>query len=128
MHINKYNPSESIAADEWLAIDELERSDLVREFHEGLDGPPDEDSLPGHVIIHVIVENQIAMDVELVPETIAKLVRQGLDRHEAVHAVGALISVQMFNLSQGKIEKFCPRKYKRQLTKLTAKRWLKGKY
>jgi len=126
--MKKYNPSESIDANDWLAVGELERSELVRRFHQGLDEPLPEDSLPGHALIHVIVENQIATDVELVPETIAKLVRQGLDRHEAVHAIGALISAQMFNLAQGNIEKVCTVKYKRQLKKLTAKRWLKGKY
>ena len=126
--MQEYNPSNSIDAHEWLAVDELERSELVRKFHRGLDEPLSQDSLPRHALIHVIVENQIASDVELVPETIAKLVRQGLDRHEAVHAIGALISAQMFNLAQGNIENFCTLKYKRQLKKLTAKRWLKGKY
>ena len=125
--MQEYNPSNSIDADEWLEVDELMRSELVRKFHRGLDKPLPEDSLPGHALIHVIVENQIATNIELVPETIAKLVRQGLDRHEAVHAIGALISAQMFNLAQGNIEKFCTVKYKRQLKKLTAKRWLKGK-
>ncbi len=125
--MQEYNPSNSIDADEWLEVDELMRSELVRKFHRGLDEPLSEDSLPGHALIHVIVENQIATNIELVPETIAKLVRQGLDRHEAVHAIGALISAQMFNLAQGNIEKFCTVKYKRQLKKLTAKRWLKGK-
>lgn len=86
------------------------------------------DALSAHSSIHVIVENQLAMGVELIPATIAKLTRQGLDRHEAIHAIGAIITVDIFDMLKGNIQEFSPSKYRRKLEKITAKRWLKGQY
>lgn len=48
-------------------------------------------------MVHVIVENQISLKVDSVLETIEKLTRQGLDRHEAIHAVGAVLSEDIFD-------------------------------
>ena len=126
--MEKYDPINSIEPDEWLALDEQERIDLVRSFHETLDDKMPSDALSVHSSIHVIVENQLAMGVELIPETIAKLTRQGLDRHEAIHAIGAIISVDIFDMLKGNIQEFSPIKYRRKLEKITAKRWLKGQY
>jgi hypothetical protein len=55
-----------------------------------------------HAAIHVAVENQIAMGVELVGETVARLVAEGLDRHEAIHAIGALLAEDVFALARGR--------------------------
>ena len=78
--------------------------------------------------IHAIVENQLAMGVELVPETIKKLIRQGLYRHEAIHAIGAIVAEDMFNLMKGNIKEFSLQRYRRRLEKITAKRWRRGQY
>ncbi len=126
--MEKYNPFKSIDPAEWLEFDEGERIELVQEFHESLEDELPDDALSMHSMIHVIVENQIAMGVELLPETIAKLTRQGLDRHEAIHAIGAIISEDIFNIVKGNVEAFSPKKYRRKLEKITAKRWLKGQY
>ena len=126
--MDKYEPSKSITPDEWLVLDEEERVDLVRKFHEELDDEMPEDALSFHSSIHVIVENQLAMGVELIPETIAKLTRQGLDRHEAIHAIGAIMSEDVFNIIKDSIQEFSPKNYRRKLEKITAKRWRKGQY
>lgn len=68
------------------------------------------------------------MGVELIPETIAKLTRQGLNRYEAIHAIGAIISEDIFDLLKGNMEEFSQKNYRRKLDKITAKRWLKGQY
>ena len=68
------------------------------------------------------------MGVELIPETIAKLIRQGLDRHEAIHAIGAIISEDIFYIMRRELTEFSPKQYRRKLEKLTAKRWRKGQY
>ncbi len=99
--MEKYDPAKSIDAGEWLELDEAERIELVQRFHEGLDEEMPDDALSLHTSIHVIVENQLAMGVELVPETIEKLLRQGLDRHEAIHAIGAILSGDIFDLMKG---------------------------
>ncbi len=126
--MDKYDPANPIGAEEWLALDEAKQIELVRDFHAELDLEMPVDALSIHSSIHVIVENQLAMGVELIPETIAKLTRQGLNRHEAIHAIGAILSEDIFDLVKGNIEEFSPTKYRRKLEKITAKRWLKGKY
>ncbi|PKG96173.1 hypothetical protein [Paraglaciecola sp. MB-3u-78] len=126
--MDKYDPANPIGSEEWLALDEAKQIELVRDFHAELDLEMPVDALSIHLSIHVIVENQLAMGVELIPETIAKLTRQGLNRHEAIHVIGAILSEDIFDLVKGNIEEFSPTKYRRRLEKITAKRWLKGKY
>ncbi len=123
-----YDPTKPINPEQWLSLDEVERVDLVRCFHESLDDEMPDDALSTHSSIHVIVENQLAMGVEYIPDTIAKLTRQGLDRHEAIHAIGAIITEDIYDIVKGNIQEFSPKKYRRKLEKITAKRWRKGQY
>jgi hypothetical protein len=126
--MNNYSPDKSINPEEWLALDEGERIALVKAFHENLDDGLPEDAIPLHSSIHAIVETQLAMGVESVPETIEKLIRQGLDRHEAIHAVGAILSEDMFDMLKGNIKEFSSKRYRKRLEKITAKRWRRGQY
>ncbi|MDU0355483.1 hypothetical protein RS130_17660 [Paraglaciecola aquimarina] len=123
-----YDPDNSIEPDAWLALDEATQIDLVWRYHAGLDLDMPVEALSVHSSIHVIVENQLALGVNLLAETVAKLTRQGLDRHEAIHAIGAIISKDVFDIIKGSTEEFSPVKYRRKLQKITAKRWLKGQY
>lgn len=125
--MEKYDPN-SVDSQAWLALDEVKRIELVRDFHEQLDLEMSDDALMAHSSIHAIVENQLAMGVYLIPETIAKLTRQGLERHEAIHAIGAILSEDIFDMIKGNITEFSPARYRRKLEKITAKRWLKGQY
>ena len=54
--------------------------------------------------------------------------RQGLDRHEAVHAIGAVLLGDIHELLNSERERFDLRRYRSRLNKLTAKKWRKGKY
>lgn len=126
--MEKYDPTKPILADEWLALDEQEQIELVRSFHDTIDNEMPSDALSVHSSVHVIVENQLAMGVELIPQTIAKLMRQGLDRHEAIHAIGAIVSADIFDILSGDMQEFSPTRYRRKLEKITAKRWIKGQY
>jgi hypothetical protein len=58
-------------------------------------------SLPNHRLhaaIHVIVENQIALGEEVVVEALDRLRRQGLSRHDAIHAIGMVLNEHIFNV------------------------------
>ena len=126
--MEEYNPSISPSPEDWLAMDQYERVELVREFlknHE--DDLPDE-AVKLHSLIHVIVENQLALGVEFIPEAVAKLIRQGLDRHEAIHAIGAIVSEDIIELMNGNNTEFSPNQYRKKLEKITAKRWRKGQW
>jgi len=45
-----------------------------------------------HATIHSVVENQVALGEDAVVETFARLRSGGLTRHEAVHAIGAVLA------------------------------------
>jgi hypothetical protein len=126
--MESYDPSIQPNANEWLEATDYVKTALVREFHEQNEEGLDEEALTIHSTVHVIVENQLAMGVELLPETIAKLVRQGLSRHEAIHAIGAIITEDIYNIIRGNKNEFSPKQYRRKLEKITAKRWKKGQF
>lgn len=126
--MNQYDPDKAMAPEAWLEIDEQERIKWVRSFHEGIGEEMPEDALRMHSLVHVIIENQAAMGVDTVVKTLTKLTKQGLDRHEAIHAVGAILSEELFELLKGNIQEISPTKYKRKFEKITAKRWRKGQY
>lgn len=86
--MHRYDPDVAPDPEAWLALDEDERIDLIDEYHrEARIRVP---NLALHAAIHTLVENQIAVGDELpVRRTVERLVREGLDRHDALHAVGA---------------------------------------
>ena len=123
--MQNYNPAICPPADIWLEEDEDHRINMVVDFHsaQGIELP--DEML--HALIHVIVENQIALGINSVLEAETRLQRQGLDRHETVHAIGAVLSGQLHG-ALTKSTEFNDAKYKSRLNKLTAKRWKKGKW
>jgi hypothetical protein len=55
-----------------------------------------------HIEIHMMVESQIALArPPEVPETVERLQDGGLTRHEAVHAVGKALTLEMHHAIQG---------------------------
>jgi hypothetical protein len=88
--IQRYDPLEAPDPQEWLALDEEERLELVEEYHRSarIRLP----NLAAHAATHTIVENQIALaDDTPARRTAERLMREGLDRHEAIHAIGMVL-------------------------------------
>lgn len=114
-----YHPLIEPNKDEWLESSEYDRIDAVRKYHENSDEDEFEEgnALSIHSMLHVIVENQLAMGIELNPETIEKLTQQGLDRHEAIYAIGAIISDDIFYIVRGDKTEFSPTEYQKKLEK-----------
>ena len=119
-----YDPLSAPDPDEWQSMEETELMILVVDHHResGVDLPDEQ----VHAIIHVVVENQVAMGDEIpVEETLKRLVREGLDRHDAIHAVGAvLFGFMQEMLSADDTSPDANEKYYDQLRKLTAAAWL----
>jgi hypothetical protein len=66
----------------WLELDETERVDVVIEYHRRIGVQLETPEL--HATAHVVVENQVALgEVTPVPETLDRLMDEGLDRHGA---------------------------------------------
>ena len=110
----------------WLALDEGERIVMIEEYHEahptGIPGPD------AHAIIHAIVENQVAEgDTLPVSEKLRQLMAQGLDRHEAIHAIGSVLAKHVFAIAKGKTTTGDPNiAYFRALKRLNARKWLRS--
>lgn len=94
--IPEYDPFVEPDPDQWLALDEEERIDLVMAYHRraGTRFPRQK----VHALFHVIVESQIADAVLPVRGTVERLMAEGLDRHEAIHAVGSVLAGHMNDL------------------------------
>ena len=124
--MDKYDPMVAPDPDTWLALDESERLDLVGDFHteHGIDLP----NARLHAIAHVVVENQIAAgDPILVPEKLRQLMAQGLDRHDAIHAIGSVLMGHLTDLAAGRMGDADPnRRYGSALRRLNARQWLRS--
>jgi hypothetical protein len=96
---------------------------LVCEFHrrEKIDLP--DEML--HAVIHVVVENQVAArDQLIVEEKLNQLMREGLDRHDAVHAIGSVLIEHIYNMRSGDFDEVDPNeRYLEALEQLTAESW-----
>jgi predicted RNase H-like HicB family nuclease len=95
----RYDPERAPDPEWWLALDEHERMHLVEEYHRKT-----RVRLPNataHAVFHVIIENQVALGSEIpVAATLTRLMKQGLDRHEALHAIASVLAGHMHALFQ----------------------------
>lgn len=121
-----YDPDTAPAPADWLAADEGERIEAVSSYHRRR-----RITLPNaqlHAVIHVVVENQIALAEAVVAETLARLQREGLDRHDAIHAIGSVLAEDLYTLMK-EDERSSGETYQRyleRLQRLTAKAWRSG--
>jgi hypothetical protein len=87
--IPAYDPFTGPDVEQWLALDEQERIDLVSDYHRRARIRPPSPQV--HATIHAVVESQIA-DAELpVRRVLQRLMSEGLDRHDAIHAIGSVL-------------------------------------
>jgi hypothetical protein len=92
----RYDPERDPDPEMWLELDEGERIHLVEQQHRAArERVP---NLMAHAGIHVAVENQIAMGTPDVVVTMQRLLREGLMRHDALHAVGSVLAGHMFEI------------------------------
>ena len=124
--MDSYDPNRSRAAAQWLQLDEAERIELVSSYHRRK-----KIHLPNaqlHAVIHVVVENQLALGEQVVVETLARLQREGLSRHDALHAIGSVLATDLYELMKESSEPSgdAYRRYLERLQKLTAKNWRAG--
>lgn len=90
----------------WLSSDEDERIEAVAEYHRSLREPhPATPSPQLHAGIHATVEYQIALGDETpVKATLERLLREGLERHDAIHAIGSVLAEHMWTLMRDEVE------------------------
>jgi hypothetical protein len=122
--MDAYDPASDPDPTEWLALDESERITLAEEYHR-----KSGESLPNprlHATLHNVVETQIAMGDELpVRRTLVRLMKEGLHRHDAIHAIAAELANALYQLGKdpGNPATDPNRIYFKALERLTARRW-----
>jgi hypothetical protein len=120
----QYDPYQHIASEAWQALDESERIELVRQYHRRNRIRLPNESL--HATIHVIVENQVALGDRFPARAVLlRLMEEGLDRHEAVHAIGSVLSERLFVALREESGADLNAQYVEKLNRLTAESWRK---
>jgi len=124
--MDSYDPDTSLNATDWLETDEGERIELVSSYHRRK-----KSRLPNaqlHSVIHVVVENQLALEEAIVVETLARLQAEGLSRHDALHAIGSVLAADLYELMQESSEATGDvfRRYLERLQELTSEKWRTG--
>lgn len=121
MNLDIYDPLVAPDPDVWLSLDEQERIILVTDHHRHASAELPNEEL--HAMMHVVVENQIAEGDEIPTRaTLDRLIVEGLDRHEAIHAIAGVLAEFMFEALGGGVSGG-NEKYYRQLEKLNAAEW-----
>lgn len=123
--MNTYDPHRAPDPDAWLSLDESQRIHLIRRYHQKARVKLPNERL--HATFHAIVENQAALGDELpVRATLDRLMDEGLDRHDAVHAIAHWLSEfimdlhTLADLSEGDVKE----QYLSELEAITAADWL----
>jgi hypothetical protein len=122
----EYDPMMAPDRTEWLEADENDRIHAVLQFHDG--DLNDDKRDRAHAAIHAAVETQIAMGDETPTEaTLHRLMRQGLSRHDAIHAIGNVLTVMMWEMATSSTP-YSDKKYAAALKRLTAAKWRRGEH
>lgn len=130
-----YDPLIEPDPDDWLATDEQQRLDVIERYHrrKGFETGRAE----AHAAMHAVVENQIAEGDRLpVRRTLLRLMDEGLDRHDAIHAIASVLAghlnahlreagSQARRPGQQSDRNFMGR-YFSELEELTAESWLRS--
>src|SRR2546430_4913718 len=100
----EYDPDVDPEPAEWLLLDEGERIALVENYHEAAGIRVPNQLL--HATIHTTVETQVAMGNEIpVRRTLTRLMDEGLERHEAIHAIGSILAEHIFVIVKEKTKR-----------------------
>ena len=118
----RYDPTVPPKPTEWLALDEGEQIALVEKYHRraGIDLP----NATLHALSHTTVERQLAARLSPVVSALQRLQAEGLDRHDAIHAIGSVLAEHMRQLLIGELDLPDPNPvYFAALDRLSATSW-----
>ena len=133
--IQEYDALVEPDPDDWLATDEQSRIDVIESYHRREGIAVERATL--HATMHAVVENQIAEGDQLpVRRILLRLMAEGLDRHEAIHAIAAVLAGHInelmrtpalqTRLAERQSDDELNAGYFSELEKLTAEGWLRS--
>lgn len=119
-----YNPLQDPDPQEWLSLDEQERIGLIKKFHKKakIRMP----NVTAHSAMHAMIENHIARGDELPNRKLRQLMDEGLDRHDAIHAMAWILSLQIYRAMKSGGSSNWFKSYLASLEDLTAENWLRS--
>lgn len=116
----RYDPEVAPDPSRWQELDEQERIMLTEAYHRraGIEVP----NMTLHATVHAIIENQVAMgDESPTRRAIERLMGEGLDRHDAVHAVASVLAAHINDTLQAGSPN--NKAYDEAVERLTAESW-----
>jgi hypothetical protein len=127
--MKEYNPGFAPKPESWLDLDEQARIALVEAYHRvaRIKLP----NIAAHAALHAIVENQIALNLEPVVRAMDRLEKEGLTRHDAVHAIGSVVAEHLFDIlktDQNDDAATSQARYYAAVERLTAASWRRGEH
>lgn len=96
--MRRYDPETTPNAPDWLALDEMERVELVKKHHRAQRAQIP--NLSAHAMFHTVVENQLADGYEPALRAMARLRAEGLSRHDAVHAIASVVVAFVYDAAK----------------------------
>lgn len=120
--MDRYDPSQPPDPSKWLELDEQERTVLVEDHHRRARVELPNATL--HAAIHVVVENQLAANDGPVVRALTRLMKAGLLRHDAVHAIGSVVARHIFDVLKTKdTAETSQARYYAAVERLTRAKW-----
>ncbi len=122
--MKRYDPD--IAPDPvgWLSLDELERIDRVVANHRRhrIKLP----NIKAHAVVQAVVENQLAEGLEYVCRAMARLMGEGLSRHDSLHAIATVLMDFLREIHETEVAEPAAEaqaRYAEAVGRLTAESW-----
>jgi hypothetical protein len=114
-----YDPLHAPEPGAWLAMDEDARRSSVERYHRAarIEMP----NLSVHAIVHTVIENQLAQGIEPVRRALDRLMAGGLDRHDALHAIGSVLATRLFTMMKEQASD--SGEYLKAVEELTVEKW-----
>ncbi|MGF6780431.1 hypothetical protein [Paraburkholderia sp. GAS334] len=127
--MEEYNPERVPEPESWLELDEQERIFLVETYLRvaRIKLP----NVTAHAALHAVVENQIALNLEPVVQAMDRLGKEGLTRHDAVHAIGSVVAEHLLDIlktDQNDDAATSQARYYAAVERLTAASWRRGEH
>lgn len=123
--MNRYDPERAPNVEEWLSLDEPTRIALAEAYHRH--ARIKLSNRKAHAVFHVIVENQIAENLEPVVRAMSRLTQEGLTRHDAIHAIASVVATHVHDLLNAQVDASNAQAvYYTAIEKLDARSWKGG--
>lgn len=120
--LTKYDPERAPDAERWRAQNEMELIDIVQRYHKREQIPLVDPR--AHAALHVMVENQVALgDRTPVADAVQRLMAEDMTRHDAIHAVGAVLDKHVFHAHSSGVP-VSREAYYDDIRAITKERWL----